>query len=155
MKSNKETVIIYQTWYENAGKLGTERQNKAIIQIVRYGLYGEIPDNSDDLHLDLLLTDWMPLVDAAKEHRKGGAPKGNQNAKGHGAPKGNRNAKKEKQTTKQTTLNVNGNENDNKNVNSNEHKASASGSLVAAGSEPMEGVEYTGEELMRMMGVKA
>ena len=83
MKSNKETVIIYQTWYENAGKLGTERQNKAIIQIVRYGLYGEIPDNSDDLHLDLLLTDWMPLVDAAKEHRKGGAPKGNQNAKGN------------------------------------------------------------------------
>lgn len=155
MKSNKETVIIYQTWYENAGKLGTERQNKAIIQIVRYGLYGEVPDNSDDLHLDLLLTDWMPLVDAAKEHRKGGAPKGNQNASGHGAPKGNQNAKKKNKQPKQTTLNVNGNENDNKNVNSNEHEASASGSLVAAGSEPMEGVEYTGEELMRMMGVKA
>lgn len=155
MKSDKETVIIYQTWYENAGKLGTERQNKAIIQIVRYGLYGEVPDNSDDLHLDLLLTDWMPLVDAAKEHRKGGAPKGNQNASGHGAPKGNQNAKKKNKQPKQTTLNVNGNENDNKNVNSNEHEASASGSLVAAGSDPMEGVEYTGEELMRMMGVKA
>lgn len=153
MKSDKETVIIYQTWYENAGKLGTERQNKAIIQIVRYGLYGEIPDNSDDLHLDLLLTDWMPLVDAAKEHRKGGAPKGNQNAKGHGAPKGNRNAKKEKQTTKQTTLNVNGNENDNKNVNSNEHEASASDTLEAVGSEPVDGVEYTGEELLRMRGL--
>lgn len=151
MKSNKETVIIYQTWYENAGKLGTERQNKAIIQIVRYGLYGEVPDNSDDLHLDLLLTDWMPLVDAAKEHRKGGAPKGNQNAKGNrGGP-----GRPKKTQPKNTTLNVNGNENDNKNVNSNEHEASASGSLVAAGSEPMEGVEYTGEELMRMMGVKA
>lgn len=150
MKSNKETVIIYQTWYENAGKLGTERQNKAIIQIVRYGLYGEIPDNSDDLHLDLLLTDWMPLVDAAKEHRKGGAPKGNQNAKGNrGGP-----GRPKKTQPKNTTLNVNGNENDNKNVNSNEHEASASGSLVAAGSEPVEGVEYTGEELMRMMGVK-
>ncbi len=150
MKSNKETVIIYQTWYENAGKLGTERQNKAIIQIVRYGLYGEIPDNSDDLHLDLLLTDWMPLVDAAKEHRKGGAPKGNQNAKGNkGGP-----GRPKKTQPKNTTLNVNGNENDNKNVNSNDQTASASGSLDAAGSEPMEGVEYTGEELMRMMGVK-
>lgn len=151
MKSNKETVIIYQTWYENAGKLGTERQNKAIIQIVRYGLYGEIPDNSDDLHLDLLLTDWMPLVDAAKEHRKGGAPKGNQNAKGNkGGP-----GRPKKTQPKNTTLNVKRNENDNKNVNSNDYTASASGSLVAAGSEPVEGVEYTGEELMRMMGVKA
>ena len=76
------------------------------------------------------------------------------NANGHGAPKGNQNAKKKNKQPKQTTLNVNGNENDNKNVNSNEHEASASGSLVAAGSEPMEGVEYTGEELLRMMGVK-
>lgn len=149
MKSNKETVIIYQTWYENAGKLGTERQNKAIIQIVRYGLYGEIPDNSDDLHLDLLLTDWMPLVDAAKEHRKGGAPKGNQNAKGNkGGP-----GRPKKTQPKNTTLNVKRNENDNKNVNSNEHEASASGSLVAAGSEPMDGVEIAADELMRTRGL--
>ena len=149
MKSNKETVIIYQTWYENAGKLGTERQNKAIIQIVRYGLYGEIPDNSDDLHLDLLLTDWMPLVDAAKEHRKGGAPKGNQNAKGNkGGP-----GRPKKTQPKNTTLNVKRNENDNKNVNSNDYMASASGSLVAAGSEPMDGVEIAADELMRTRGL--
>ena len=149
MKSNKETVIIYQTWYENAGKLGTERQNKAIIQIVRYGLYGEIPDNSDDLHLDLLLTDWMPLVDAAKEHRKGGAPKGNQNAKGNkGGP-----GRPKKTQPKNTTLNVKRNENDNNNVNSNDYTASASGSLVAAGSEPMDGVEIAADELMRTRGL--
>lgn len=76
-------MIIYQTWYENAAKLGREKQVKAIMQAVEYGLYGTQPDNSDDLYLDLLLSDWIPLMDASKQKRKGGAPKGNQNAKGN------------------------------------------------------------------------
>lgn len=83
MAANHEYVLIYQTWVENAAKLGPEKQTKALMQIIRYGLYGEVPDNSDDLYLDLLLSDWMPLVDASKQKRRGGAPKGNQNAKGN------------------------------------------------------------------------
>jgi len=83
MADKNEYVIIYQTWFENAAKLGTEKQTKALMQIIRYGLYDEIPNNSDDLYLDLLLSDWMPLIDASKKKRKGGAPKGNQNAKGN------------------------------------------------------------------------
>ena len=103
MADKNEYVIIYQTWFENAAKLGTEKQTKALMQIIRYGLYDEVPNNSDDLYLDLLLSDWMPLIDASKKKRKGGAPKGNRNAKGHGAPKGNSNASKNKQL-KQTTF---------------------------------------------------
>ena len=83
MADKNEYVIIYQTWFENAAKLGTEKQTKALMQIIRYGLYDEVPNNSDDLYLDLLLSDWMPLIDASKKKRKGGAPKGNQNAKGN------------------------------------------------------------------------
>lgn len=95
-------VIIYRSWFENAAKLGTEKQAVVINQLIRYGLYDEIPDNSNDLMLDLLFSDWKPVVDASKNKRKGGAPKGNKNAAGHGAPKGNSNAKKNKQL-KQTT----------------------------------------------------
>lgn len=112
-------VIIYQSWFENAAKLGEEKQTKVIMQIIRYGLYGDVPDNSNDICLDLLFTDWRPLVDAVKRKRKGGAPKGNKNAKGNGAPNGNQNAKKTNNKNKQP-LNVNVNVNDKGNVNDND-----------------------------------
>lgn len=115
-ENNNGSVIIYQSWFETAQKLGAEKQRKAIMQILNYGFYGTIPDNSADLSLDLLFNSWRPLVDAAERHRRGGAPKGNQNAKGHGAPKGNKNASKNKQQNKQPfngncNCNVNGNYN--------------------------------------------
>lgn len=115
-ENSNGSVIIYQSWFETAKKLGAEKQRKAIMQILNYGFYGTIPDNSADLSLDLLFESWRPLVDAAERHRRGGAPKGNQNAKGHGAPKGNKNASKNKQQNKQPfngncNCNVNGNYN--------------------------------------------
>lgn len=121
MADKNESLVIYQTWFENAGKLGAEKQTKAMIQIIRYGLYGEVPDNKDDLFLDLLLSDWMPLVDAQKKKRKGGAPIGNQNAKGNkgGAPKGNQNARKKQLNKTTQPFNVKGNVNDNVKVNNN------------------------------------
>lgn len=112
------SVIIYQSWYETALKLGPEKQQKAIMQILNYGFYGTIPNNSDDFALELLFESWRPLVDAAQRHRRGGAPIGNQNAKGHGAPKGNRNAQKNKQPTNNQNkqpFNNNWNVNDNYN----------------------------------------
>lgn len=112
LPQKNESVVIYQTWLENAAKIGSEKQVKAIMQIINYGIYGTVPDNSDDLYLDLLLSDWMPLVDAQKERRKGGAPKGNQNAKGNKGGSG----RPKKTQPENTTLNVN--ENGNVNVNS-------------------------------------
>lgn len=108
MADKLEYVLVYQSWFENAAKLGPEKQQKAIMQVIRYGLYGEVPDNSDDLCLDLLLSDWIPLIDASKTKRKGGAPKGNKNAvgnKGGGRPKKTQpknTTYKEKEYTKET-----------------------------------------------------
>ena len=94
MADKNESVVIYQTWLESAALLGEEKQIEALMQIINYGIYGTVPDNPDDPMMQMLLMNWMPLVDAQKKRRKGGAPKGNQNAKGHGAPKGNQNARK-------------------------------------------------------------
>lgn len=121
MASKNESVIVYQSWLENAAKLGPEKQAKAIMQIVKYGIYGETPDNSDDLCLDLLLSDWMPLVDAQQKKRKGGAPKGNKNAVGNKGGTG----RPKKDNLKTQPFNVNGNGNGNSNANYNYHHPSA------------------------------
>lgn len=139
MAAENESVIIYQTWFESVALLGSEKQVKAMMQIIRYGLYGEMPDNSDDIVLQAVMMTWFAQVDAQKKHKKGGAPKGNQNAKSHGAPKGNQNARKNKQQ-KQTTLNVNGNVNGNVNANNNDHlPAVGSPAVDIAGNATLEG----------------
>ena len=122
MAEKNESVIIYQTWLESSALLGEEKQIKAIMQIIHYGLYGEVPDNSDDPMMQMLLMNWMPLVDAQKKKRKGGAPKGNQNAKGNkgGAPKGNQNARKKQLNKTTQPFNVKGNGNGNVNANYND-----------------------------------
>lgn len=66
---NLETVIIYQTWWENSAKLGEEKQNKVIRQIIEYGLYGTIPNNETGSPEDLLFCSWQPLVDSYKRNR--------------------------------------------------------------------------------------
>lgn len=114
------SVIIYQSWYETALKLGPEKQQKAIMQILNYGFYGTIPNNSDDLALELLFESWRPLVDAAQRHRKGGAPKGNQNAAGHKGAGGRPKKKTVEKTTTETSTKLQlFNNNNNWNVNDN------------------------------------
>ena len=137
-ENNNGSVIIYQSWFETALKLGDEKQRKAIMQILNYGFYGTIPDNSADLSLDLLFNSWRPLVDAAERHRRGGAPKGNQNAKGHGAPKGNKNASKNKQQNKQPfngNCNCNGNGNYNNGLSSDPSKEGSDSDLERSDTE--------------------
>ena len=122
MADKNESVVIYQTWLESAALLGEEKQIEALMQIIHYGIYGTVPDNPDDPMMQMLLMNWMPLVDAQKKRRKGGAPKGNQNAKGNkgGAPKGNQNARKKQLNKTTQPFNVNGNGNGNVNANYND-----------------------------------
>lgn len=122
MADKNESVVIYQTWLESAALLGEEKQIEALMQIIHYGIYGTVPDNPDDPMMQMLLMNWMPLVDAQKKKRKGGAPKGNQNAKGNkgGAPKGNQNARKKQLNKTTQPFNVNGNGNGNVNANYND-----------------------------------
>lgn len=128
MANENESVIIYQTWFESVGLLGKDKQIKAMMQIIRYGLYGEVPDNSDDVVLQAVMMTWFAQVDAQKKKRKGGAPSGNQNAKGHGAPKGNKNATKKTNNKNKQPFNVNGNVNDNGNVINNDNNLPSVGS---------------------------
>ena len=139
-ENNNGSVIIYQSWFETAQKLGAEKQRKAIMQILNYGFYGTIPDNSADLSLDLLFNSWRPLVDAAERHRRGGAPKGNQNAKGHNGAGGR--PKKNPDETLQPKLqpfngncNCNGNGNYNNGLSSDPSKEGSDSDLERSETE--------------------
>ncbi len=137
MAAENESVIIYQTWFESVALLGTDKQVKAMMQIIRYGLYGEMPDNSDDVVLQAVMMTWFAQVDAQKKHKKGGAPKGNKNAKGNrGGP-----GRPKKTQPKNTTINVNGNVNGNGNANNNDHNLPTVGSpaIDEAGNATLEG----------------
>ena len=137
MAAENESVIIYQTWFESVALLGADKQVKAMMQIIRYGLYGEMPDNSDDVVLQAVMMTWFAQVDAQKKHKKGGAPKGNKNAKGNrGGP-----GRPKKTQPKNTTLNVNGNVNGNGNANNNDHNLPTVGSpaIGEAGNATLEG----------------
>ena len=96
-EKNNRSFVFYDSFYKSAEIFGEEKLIKAIMQIVKYGLYGIEPDNSDDKILEALMINWMPLVDAGQQKKKGGAPKGNQNAKGN---RGGPGRPKKKNTTK-------------------------------------------------------
>lgn len=124
MADENESVIIYQTWFESVGLLGKDKQIKAMMQIIRYGLYGEVPDNSDDVVLQAVMMTWFAQVDAQKKKRKGGAPKGNKNAVGNKGGTG----RPKKHNSKTQPFNVNGNGNDNGNVITNDNNLPSVGS---------------------------
>ena len=124
MANENESVIIYQTWFESVGLLGKDKQIKAMMQIIRYGLYGEVPDNSDDVVLQAVMMTWFAQVDAQKKKRKGGAPKGNKNAVGNKGGTG----RPKKHNSKTQPFNVNGNDNDNGNVITNDNNLPSVGS---------------------------
>lgn len=124
MADENESVIIYQTWFESVGLLGKDKQIKAMMQIIRYGLYGEVPDNSDDVVLQAVMMTWFAQVDAQKKKRKGGAPKGNKNAVGNKGGTG----RPKKHNSKTQPFNVNGNVNDNGNVINNDNNLPSVGS---------------------------
>lgn len=127
---NFDSMVIYASWYEIASKRGETFRDKMLNQIIRYGLYGEEPDNSADPVADMMFGMAKPNIDSniqkRLDGRKGGRPKKN-HTKTTGLSNGN--------------VNVNVNDNDNDNVN--EDGASASVSLEADRSEPMERVDVS------------
>ena len=124
-----ETVIIYQTWFESSALLGPDKQVDAMMKIIRYGLYGELPDYGGDKMLEAVMMTWLAQVDAQKKKRKGGAPVGNQNAKGNKGGTG----RPKKTQPKNTNLNVKVNGNANGNGNSNDNTLPAVDASAAIG----------------------
>lgn len=134
---NFESMVFYATWYENADALGVKFRDKMLNQLIRYGLYKEIPDNSDDPIADMMFKMAKPNIDSnikkRIDGRKGGRKPGGQN--------GNANAKKRITSgLSNGNVNVNGNvnANDNDNVNVNED-ASASVSVPLEADRPEPG----------------
>lgn len=94
---NNGSFVFYESFYSSASVFGKEFLNRAIIQIVQYGLYNIEPDNTGDQIMAAMWMNWKPLLDATRQKKKGGAPKGNKNAAGHkgtgGRPKKDSNEK--------------------------------------------------------------
>lgn len=77
------SFVFYESFYTSANMFGKEFLSRAIMQIVNYGLYNTEPDNTGDPMMAALWLNWKPLLDATRQKKKGGAPAGNTNAKGH------------------------------------------------------------------------
>lgn len=124
---NFDSMIFYASWYENANEQGEEFRNKMLNQILRYGLYGEEPDNSSDPIANMMFKMAKPNIDSNIQKRidgrKGGRPKKN-HTKTTGLSNANANA----------NVNGNGNANDNE----NEDGASFPDPLEADRSEPVQ-----------------
>lgn len=73
------SMVFYQTWYEIAKSNGEEFLNRAIKQIIEYGLYKKVPDNSKDPVMKMFFDMAKPNIDAnivrRENGQKGGRPK--------------------------------------------------------------------------------
>ena len=108
-----DSMIFFGSWYENAEEHGEEFKKKMIDQILRYGLYKEIPDNRKDPLADMMFKMAKPLIDNNEKKRLAGR-KGGMSKKGSA-----KSAYKHTSTNGNANCNVNANSNANVNVNNN------------------------------------
>lgn len=80
---NNGSFVFYESFYASAEAIGPEFLHQAVMHLVRYGLYGIEPNLNNDPVMAALWMNWKPLIDATQQKKKGGAPRGNQNARGH------------------------------------------------------------------------
>ena len=96
MAWERDSFVFYRAWAEMATKMkDPEEQRIFIMGIINYGLNGEEPDFQNAM-LDLLWVGAKPLLDANQTRWE--------NSKKGGAPKGNKNAKKQPRNNQKTTL---------------------------------------------------
>lgn len=141
-----KSMIFYSSWYETANKHGAKFRDKIINQLLRYGLYGELPDNSSDPVMEMMFEMAKPNIDANIQKKingaKGGRPKKtgkNSDEKTILKPQGLSNA----------DANANANANADAYANGNVDRASASTSLEASRSEPVSDEKYYSAAEMR------
>ena len=123
MTDKYESVVMYGSWLEIArSKLEEPDVCRLMVQLMEYGLSGQIPDNSDNLVMDIIFDMAKPNIDSnirkkvngKKGGRKPGGQAGNQNAK-----KGEEKNEEKRITYGLSNDNVNGNANANANDNVN------------------------------------
>lgn len=133
-----KSMVFYSSWYETAEKRGDAFRDKMINQIIRYGLYGEIPDNSDDEMANMMFEIVKPNIDSNIQKKINGSKGGRK----PGGQPGNKNAEK-RITSGLSNAYADANENADAYANENVNGASASDSLEAVRSEPMEPVDVS------------
>lgn len=113
--TGRESFVFYRSFYDAIGHLPEEVQNTLLRAVIEYGLDQTPPDFSgqpNQPYIDAVFAACRPQIDA--NYRRWlnglkGAPYGSRG----GAPKGNTNAKKQPQNNPKTTPNVNVNVNEN------------------------------------------
>lgn len=127
----KDSFVFYRSFFNSLEKCPTEIQLPLFKAIARYALDYSEPDFSDSPHMQFAEAVWegiKPQIQANHKRFQNGC-KGAEFGKRGGAPKGNQNAKKttpkqpliNPKTTPNLNVNENDNENDNVNVNDNEN----------------------------------
>lgn len=115
-----ESMIFYNSFLEAIEDLPAEDFKKATLAILKYGLQSEITEDAQSGIVKIIFSLVKPQIDANTARRE--------NGKKGGAPKGNSNAKKQPKQLKQPMVELNCNEkqpnvnvNENVNVNVNEN----------------------------------
>ena len=114
-----EGFVFQPSYYASMSNLPDNERLALYDALCRYGLYGEMPEGLPPIANGFFML-MQPTVDASKKRyatsvengRKGGAPKGNQNAKKQ--PKNNLNTTEEQA---ENNLNININKNNNIDIN--------------------------------------
>lgn len=133
-----KSMVFYSSWYETAEKRGDAFRDKMINQIIRYGLYGEIPDNSDDEMANMMFEMAKPNIDANIQNKINGSKGGRK----PGGQPGNSNAKK-RITGGLSNADADAYENADADANADVNEASVSDPLGAVRPEPVEPVDVS------------
>ena len=119
MADKYESVVMYGSWLEIArSKLSEPDVCRLMVQLMEYGLSGKIPDNSDNIVMDIIFDMAKPNIDSNIRKKVNGKKGGRK----PGGQAGNQNAKKNEEkriTYGLSNDNVNGNANANANDNVN------------------------------------
>lgn len=123
MAEKYESVVMYGSWLKIArAKLPEPDVCRLMVQLMEYGLSGKVPDNSDNLVMDIIFDMAKPNIDSnirkKVNGRKGGRKPGGQ-AGNHNAKKGEEKNEEKRITYGLSNDNVNGNANANANDNVN------------------------------------
>lgn len=119
-----DSVVIYRSFVEASKALAPEEFKECWMKIFEYALDEEEPDEIQSPLAEAIFIMAKPQIDANKKRKvdgaKGGAPKGNKNAKKQPVVESKNNHRlSDQQPNVNVNVNVNDNVNDNVNVNNN------------------------------------
>ena len=129
-----ESMVFYKSFFEATENLPAEDYKEAITAILKYGIYGEEPDNLS-VYSQMFFTMAKPLIDSNKKRReaakRGGEANNNESSNNENdldsETESEANGKQTEANCKQTEANENENENENENIYNTRARACARG----------------------------